>query len=137
MGAVATGVRMRTGVVVALGVALIWSLALAVAAFTLPVYSGEIVTESGSTSTTATLVEINGMGVLGVVLAPLAATLVVAALVVMRRRRPVLGALAWVTVSLLAVLTVAALASIGLFFLPVVIALAVAVALSKDPAPAG
>lgn len=133
----ATGVRMRTGVVVALGVALIWSLALAVGAFALPVYNGEVVTDSGSTSTTATLVEINGIGVLGVVLAPLAATLVVAALVVMRRRRPVLGALAWVTVSLLAVLTVAALASIGLFFLPVVIALAVAVALSKDPAPAG
>lgn len=124
-------VKLRPGVVVALGFALIWSVALLVAAFVFPVYSVETTTDSGTTTSGASLVEVNGTGVIGIVAAPLVASIVVTVLVVMRRRRPVLGGLAWVAVAGIGVLALAGLPSIGLLMIPVVGALALAVALSR------
>jgi len=123
---------------VALVVALTWSLVVVVAALALPVYSGETTSSDGGTvSTRATLVEVNGTGVLGVVLAPLLASVLVAAMVWGRRRWPALGALAWAATVALGLLALAGIMSVGVFLLPVVLALAVAILLSTPgPAPA-
>ncbi|ROR93505.1 hypothetical protein EDD28_2921 [Salana multivorans] len=132
------GTRPRTGAVVALVVALTWSLVVVVAALALPVYSGETTSSDGGTvSTRATLVEVNGTGVLGIVLAPLLASVLVAAMVWGRRRWPALGTLAWVATVALGLLALAGIMSVGVFLLPVVLALAVAILLSAPgPAPA-
>ena len=116
----------------ALGAAVVWSLLLVVAAFVAPVYS----TSSGSASPdatggttssvvagTATLVGVNGYGVLLVVAVPLLATLVVAWALARGRRR-----LGWVVTSAFGFLTFLALMSIGVFFVPVTVALIVACA---------
>ena len=117
----------------ALWVALVWSVLLLVAAFVVPVYSSsggsaETGTSTGSTTTSVTtgsgtLVGVNGPGVLVVVALPLLATLVVAWALGRGRRR-----LGWVVTSVLGVLTVLALLSIGIFFLPTTLALVVACA---------
>ncbi len=115
----------------ALWVALVWSVLLVVAAFVAPVYSSTSgtastdPTSSGTVTTegTGTLVGVNGPGVLVVVAVPLVATLVVAWALARGRRR-----LGWVVTSVLGVLTVLALLSIGIFFLPVTLSLIVACA---------
>ncbi|MDA8436458.1 MAG: hypothetical protein M0Z98_10800 [Actinomycetales bacterium] len=129
---------------IAVGVALVWGLLLVVLAFVAPVYS----TSSGSatdgtvasttTEGTATLVGVNGYGVLLVVSVPLVAAVVVAWALARGRRR-----IGWVVTSLLGALNVLAMLSVGIFFLPVTIALVVAcastprtrVARPADPAP--
>jgi hypothetical protein len=124
---------------VALALAALWGAGLVVAAVTLPVYAvesggvapgGELLTSSGS----ATLVGVNGPGVLLVAAAPLAATVLVAALLSARPRHRAARMAAWAPVGLLAGLAVLGLASVGAFLLPVVVALAVAV--DAGPAPA-
>lgn len=124
---------------VALALAAVWGAGLVLAAVTLPVYAvesgaaspdGAIVTSMGS----ATLVEVNGPAVLLVAAAPLAATVLVAALLRARPRHRVARLAAWAPVGLLAGLAVLGLASVGAFLLPVVVALAVAV--DAAPAPA-
>jgi hypothetical protein len=131
---------------VALGVAMVWGVLLVVAAFVAPVYStssgsavdGSGGTVSATTEGTATLVGVNGYGVLPVVSFPLVATVVVAWALARGRRR-----LGWIVTSVLCVLNVLSLMSIGIFFLPVTLALVVAcastprprVARPGDPAP--
>ena len=121
---------MRT-VRVALVGATLWSAALPVAALTLPAYSGSSGgTDSTGTvatsSATATFVEVNGTWGLVVVSLPLAACLVVAALLLGTRDRA--GHLvAAAVVALLGVLTVLSLLSIGLLLVPVVGCLGTAV----------
>jgi hypothetical protein len=93
----------------------------------IPLYQTTSVSSSGgATHGSATLVGVNGWGVLFVVGAPLAATLVVSGALWRRGIRPGAGALAWTIAVLLAGLNVLALASIGVFVIPVTIGVLVA-----------
>ena len=117
---------------IALASATLWSLALVVAALTVPVYSGESQSTdstgaTNTTSTSATLVSVNGWWGLVVASLPLVACLVVGALLLGPVGRGVKVA-AVVVVALLGVGAVLSLFSIGIFVLPVVAGLAVAVA---------
>jgi hypothetical protein len=126
----------------ALGGATLWSLALVVAALTVPVYSGETTTADSTGATTATatsttLVGENGWWGLVVAGLPLVACLVVGALLLGPGGRTG-KAVAVVVVAVLGVGTLLGLLSIGIFVLPVTVALAVAVATadhSRGPAP--
>jgi hypothetical protein len=111
--------------VVALLFAGVYGLALIVAGFLVPVYSTQASSSSGAVSHgSATLVAVNGSGVVIVLGIPLLLTVAVGAALVPGRRwgRP----LAWTFTGLLAVFNVLALLSIGLFVLPVTVALVVA-----------
>lgn len=126
----------------ALAGAATWSAALVVAALTLPAYSGETAgTDSTGaatgSSTTATLVEVNGWWGLVIASLPLVACLVVAVLLLGAGGRAAQVA-ALVVVALLGALTVLSLLSIGLFLVPAValLGLAVLVALNGRPAKA-
>ncbi|TPG19232.1 hypothetical protein [Pedococcus bigeumensis] len=127
----------------ALAGATVWSIALVVGALALPAYSGDTAgTDSTgaatSSSTTATLVEVNGWW--GLVLAgiPLAACVVVGTLLLGPAGRAGRAAqvAAAVIVALLGALTILSLLSIGLFLVPAVagLGLAVLAALSASPA---
>lgn len=122
---------------IALAGATLWSLALVVAALTVPVYSGETggTDSTGAVSTTSsstTLVGENGWW--GVVVAgiPLAACLVVGALLLGPGGRGAQVA-ALVVVALLGVLTVLSLLSVGVFVAPAVAGLGVAVLADRTP----
>lgn len=118
---------------IALVLALVWSALLVLAAFTLPLYgiSSESATVDGSgdvdeVSGTATLVQVNGWTAVLVLVIPLAVTVLVALLLGVGGRGPRAGA--WGLTALLGVFTVLALLSVGLFMIPVVVALVVACA---------
>ena len=125
------GPRYSRNAWIALGVAVVWGVLLVVAAFVAPVYStssGSAVdngdgTVSTTTEGSATLVGVNGYGVLLVVSVPLVAAVVVAWALARGHRRT-----GWVVTSVLAVLNVLALLSVGIFFVPVTLALIVACA---------
>jgi hypothetical protein len=140
---------MKTVRIALVGAAL-WSAALVVAALTLPAYSGATssadstgAVTNGSAgavtngSTTATLVEVNGWWGLVIASIPLGACVVVGTLLLGPGGRAAQVAAA-VVVGLLAVLTVLSLLSIGLFLVPAVAALglAVLVALTTGPTEA-
>jgi hypothetical protein len=116
---------------IALAGASLWSLALVVAALTLPAYSGGSASTDATgtvttSSTTATLVQVNGWWGLVVASVPLGACLVVGALLLGPGGRAARVA-AVVVVALLGVLTVLSLLSIGVFIAPVTAGLGVAV----------
>ncbi|MFC6238486.1 hypothetical protein [Longivirga aurantiaca] len=118
---------------VALVLALVWSVLLVLAAFTLPLYgySSSSATVDGSGGTeeitgTATLVQVNGWTAVLVLAIPLAVTLLVGLLLGVGGRGQRAGA--WALTALLGVFTVLALLSVGLFMVPVVVALMVACA---------
>jgi uncharacterized protein involved in response to NO len=115
---------------IALLVATGWSVALLVAAMVAPVYSSATVTTARFATATgsATLVQVNGWRVLVVVGIPLVCTLLVGAALWRRAGRPGAGVAAWVVTGLLAGFNVLALASIGIFVVPVTAGLAVACA---------
>ncbi len=114
---------------VALSLALLWSIGLVVAAGVAPAYQSTTQTSSGPVSTeTVTLLDENGPVVLLLVGVPLFVTVVVAS--ALRRREAGRGAgpIAWTFTVLLAGFNVLALASIGLFMVPVTAALVFACA---------
>jgi hypothetical protein len=135
----------------ALSFALVWSALLVVGALVLPSYgtssqSASMDTTTGVTTTepvttgTATLVGVNGPGVLIVVGIPLVVTLLVGTALAFRRRR-----IGWVLTSILGFFTLLAMLSIGIFILPTTLALVVACAATErrrvahpadDPDPA-
>jgi hypothetical protein len=116
-----------------LGVALIWSIVLLVAACLVPTYSSTSVSSDGVvTHGSETLVGDNGLGVLPVVAAPLLLTCLVAAALWRRGTRPGAGALAWTATGLLIAFNLVALMSIGVFVLPVTVALTLACATRKE-----
>lgn len=124
---------------IALAVATLGSLALVVGALTAPLYSSD--TGSGdstgpvsTTSSTATLVEVNGGWGLVVASLPLAVCLVVGALLLGPGGRAA-TVVAAVVVALLGVLTVLSLLSVGLFLAPVTAALGLAVLVSLSSPP--
>jgi hypothetical protein len=108
---------------IALGVALGASVALIIVAITAPFYSSSFsartstgVVARGSSS--ATLIEEYGAGVLVIVTAPLIITLAILAMLWLRGVERGPGPLVWTTVGLLAALTLAGLLTIGIFILP-------------------
>jgi hypothetical protein len=112
---------------ISLIVAVSWGLLLLVAGLVAPVYSTESSASSGVTTTgTATLVQVNGWRVLLVIVVPLLCALLVGGLLRHRGVRPGAGPAAWAVTALLTAFNLLAMASIGLFVLPVTAALAVA-----------
>lgn len=112
---------------ISLTCAFVWAAGLIMAAVLVPVYQSSNVSSSGSgTSTSATLVAVNGWGVLLVAGAPLAATLVTWYALRWRRGRQGAGLLAWVVIGLLVGFNVLAMLSIGVFLIPVTLALVIA-----------
>lgn len=125
---------------ISLFVAAIWCIGLIVAAATLPAYSSTTTTAGGppgssdvSTTSTETLVEVNGVGVLVVVGLPLVAVGAVGTMLALRRRRRQSGAgpVAWTAVGLLAVLAILGIMSVGVFIMPAVVLLAIACAVAS------
>jgi hypothetical protein len=110
---------MGTARVVALGLALAWSVVLVVGAFVVPVYSTDGSTGPGS----STLVGENGAGVVGVMVVPLVLVLLVSA--ALWRNHLAAG---WSVTGVLAVFNLLALLSIGVFVLPVTVGLIIACA---------
>lgn len=124
---------------VALVLALVWSVLLVLAGLTLPLYgsSSSSATMDGSgdgdeITGTATLVQVNGWTALLVLAVPLVVTLLVGLLLGVGGRGPRAGA--WAVTALLGVFTVLALLSVGLFMVPVVVALVVACASASSRA---
>jgi len=122
---------------IALAIAAAWSVLLVAAAFVAPAYStssgsASMDTTSGATTTTevttgsATLVAVNGPGVLVVIALPLVVTLLVALSLATGHRR-----VGWVLTAILCLVNVLALLSVGIFFVPVTLALIVACASSE------
>ena len=112
---------------ISLGIALAWGLGMVIAAFVAPVYHSSGVSTTGAmTDGSATLVAVNGWRALLVAAAPLAAALATGGVLWRRAGRPGGGFIAWTVVGLLGVFNVLAMASIGVFVLPVTIALIVA-----------
>ena len=116
--------------------AVVWSLGLILAALLLPAYNGQTVSNAqGLTLTTATLVEVNGFGVLIPVAIPALASIVVAASVRRRRThgRDRSATVAWVMIALLAALALLTILSIGIFLAPVLVLLVIGMTLAPGP----
>lgn len=105
---------------ISLAIAFAYGAGLVIAALLVPSYQS--VSGSGSASVThgsATLVAVNGWGVLLIMCAPLAATVMTAGALWRRAGRAGAGVLAWTVTGLIACLNAVALLSIGVFILPV------------------
>ena len=114
---------------VSLAIAAVWGAGLVAAAAFVPVYSSVGASSSGVVSQgSATLVGVNGWRVLLVVGVPLVATAMVGGALWRRGLRQGAGAFAWTIAGLLVVFNVLALASIGVFVIPVTACLVVACA---------
>jgi hypothetical protein len=131
--------RLGRVALVALVIAAVCGVALVVAGFLFPMYETATEASSGEvTHGTATLVGVNGPGVLAVLGVPLLVTLAVGSALWQGTRRGAV-AVAWTLAGLLAAFNVLSMASIGVFFLPVTAALIVACAVrrprSEQPHP--
>lgn len=116
---------------VALATAAVYGLLIVLAGFLAPVYRSTSASSSGEvTHGTDTLVGVNGPGVLVVLAVPLLVTVTVGAVLWQRSWRLSLPT-AWTLTGLMAVLNLLALVSVGVFFLPVTVALVVACSTSR------
>ncbi len=114
--------RLRVSETVLLAVAAGWSaLVLPLGVAFAPTYSGVSVDSvtGVQTSSTATMVEVNGRWVLWYAFAPLVVTAILALLLWTRGAGRGPGAIAWIVTGLLAAFTMLAMMTIGLFILPV------------------
>jgi hypothetical protein len=112
---------------VSLAIAIAWGAALVVGALVAPVYQTSSVSSSGAAAAgSATLLAVNGWHVVLVAAAPLAAALITGGMLWRRNGRRGAGAFAWVASGLLGCFNLLAMLSIGLFVLPVTVALLVA-----------
>jgi hypothetical protein len=116
---------------VALSLAALCSVGLVVLAATTPFYTSSVSTQSDSgsvvtRSTSATLVQVNGSGVVGFVAIPLLITLAVVGILWMRGIERGAGAIAWTAVTLLSVVTLAGMLTIGPLMMPVAASLVTA-----------
>ena len=112
---------------ISLAFALVWGTGLVIAAVLVPVYQSSSVSSSGTVAAgSATLVGVNGRGALLVAGAPLVAAVVTSSALWRRAGRQGAGVLAWAVTGLLVCFTVLAMLSIGVFVVPVTVALAVA-----------
>src|SRR6476659_7855193 len=111
---------------IALVIAGLCGMALVLAGFLAPMYQWTSVSSSGVVAHgSGTLVEVNGRGVLLVLVVPLLAAVLVAGVLWQRSWQLALP-IAWTITGLLAGFNLLALMSIGVFFLPVTAALVVA-----------
>jgi len=123
--------------------AAVWSVGLVVAGTTVPAYASSTATITSTStpgsvlrthqvevahSTTATLLQVNGPGVLVLLALPLVAVTIVAGLLVWRRARgrPGAGAPAWTVTALLGAFSLVGILTIGPFVIPVPVLLAAA-----------
>ena len=128
----------------ALSFSALWSVGLLLAAMFAPAYQSAGggaanlpgVSSSASASGSETLVAVNGWPVLLPVGVPLAATVLVGIALWLRGTRQWAGIAAWVITGLLACFNLLALASIGMFVVPVTAGLVVACA-SRSGRPKG
>ena len=105
---------------VSLAIAAVWGAGLLAAAALVPAYASAGASSAGAVSHgSATLVDVNGWRVLLVAGVPLVATALGGGALWRRGPRQGAGALAWTIAGLLVVFNVLALASIGLFVIPV------------------
>src|SRR5262245_39132033 len=112
---------------ISLAIALAWGAGLVVAALLVPAYQSSSVSSSGTvTNGSATLVGVNGWGALLVAGAPLAAAAVTGYALWRRAGRQGAGVVAWTITGLLVCFNFLAMLSIGVFVLPVTLALVVA-----------
>lgn len=123
---------MRKGSRWLLLVAGVYALVLAVAAFWVPLYSGE--GSDGSTAT-ATLVDVNGTWGVIVAIIPLGCTALVAALLHLAVGHRAALVAAWVAIGLFGAFTLLGLLTIGAFLLPVVALLLLAASFTSGPTP--
>jgi hypothetical protein len=112
---------------ISLAFALVWGTGLVIAAPLVPVYQSLSVSSSGAaTDGSATLVGVNGWGALLVAGAPLAAAVVTGCALWRRAGCRGAGVLAWTVTGLLACSSFLAMLSIGVFAIPVTLALVIA-----------
>jgi hypothetical protein len=107
-----------------------WGVVLIVAALVAPAYSVDA--GPGGQQTTTTLVDENGMWVLGVVAIPAVIAAIVSAVLHRRCTTGRRAGAAWVLVAVLGVFSVLSLPTIGIFVLPVVALLAFAAKLTPS-----
>lgn len=113
--------------------AVLWGLCLIIAAFVVPAYSGSESDSAGRVlSTSATLIQVNGLGALAPVSIPFAVAAVVWLVLRHRCSHGSRAGIAWALTGLLLAYAVVAAASIGLFILPIVVLLAIAVRLTPN-----
>lgn len=118
-----------------LGSAAFWSLGLVVAGFVVDGYS--TTNSAGFSSPQLTLVQENGLKVVGPLLIPLVTVVIVA--VALRRRRRAhkrgVGALVWIVFGLLALLVPLGAFTIGPFIFPVAFFVLMAIIQERDHSP--
>jgi len=118
------GRRFRRLEWISLAIALALGAGLVILALLAPVYQSQNVSSSGAmTDGSATLVGVNGWGALLVAGAPLAAAVVTGIGLWRRAGRPGAGVPAWTVTGLLACFNALAMATIGIFVVPVTVAL--------------
>ena len=116
--------RFRRPEWISLAIALASGTGLVIVALLAPVYQSQGVSSSGTmTEGSATLVGVNGWVALLVAGAPLAAAVVTGYGLWRRAGRPGAGVPAWTVTGLLACFNVLAMATIGMFVVPVTVAL--------------
>ena len=121
--------RFRRPEWISLAIALALGTGLVILALLAPVYQSQSVSSSGTMANgSATLVGVNGWGALLAAGAPLAAAALAAYGLWRRAGRPGAGVLAWTVTGLLACFNVVAMATIGVFVVPVTVALFIACA---------
>ena len=114
---------------ISLAIALASGTGLVIAALLAPVYQSQSVSSSGITASgSATLVGVNGWRALLIAAVPLAAAVMAGYGLWRRAGRPGAGVLAWTVTGLLACFNVVAMATIGVFVVPVTVALFIACA---------
>lgn len=113
---------------IALLVAGVWAAGIIAAGFLVPMYRTMGESTSGEiTHGTDTLVGVNGPGVVVVLAVPLVVTVLVGSALLLRAHRWALP-VAWTLTALLAGFTLLAMMSIGVFIIPVAVALVIACA---------
>ncbi|HCU97249.1 MAG TPA: hypothetical protein DHU96_32895 [Actinobacteria bacterium] len=123
----------------ALGVAVAWSLGLLVAAVFAPAYQTESGAAPGQAAAfgSATLVQVNGWRVLVPIGVPLLCAVLVGVVLWRRAWRRGPGLAAWLVTALLAVFSLLAMLSVGVWVVPVTVALAVACGTHRSRAEPG
>jgi len=117
---------------VALLVAGVWGMGLVIAGFSVPIYRTMSESTSGQVSYgTDTPVGANGLGVVVVLAVPLMVTVLVGGALLLRAHRGAMP-VAWTLTGLLAMFTLLAMMSIGLFIIPVTACLVIACATCRS-----